>query len=1048
MDTGSSYTMADRSYHGQNKTENDLKLTDIKTATGETVSLSGPHDLEIGGKIAKVYKSIGVNNGIPIIGTDLLKNRKAVIDYVRDEIRMDGLIYPMRYPEANIGALATLDGISEAVLKYQHLFETPAKLPPMQVGVEMEIDTVGQPIAQRAYRAPLAKRHIITKEIDDMLEKGIISPSSSPWSSPVLLVPKRDTGESRFVVDLRKVNSVTIKDRYPLPRIEDIFDALGGSTIYTTLDLKSGYWQLPIRKRDRLKTAFVCHMGQYEYNRVPFGLANAPAVFQRTMNQVLAPVIGKCAFVYIDDIIVYSANPQDHAKHLADVFKLLNQHQITLKRSKCNFGQSEVQILGFLVNKDGISPIPSKTSAISNLDTPRNVKDIRSFLGMVNYYRRVIPNYSQYSSELTRLTKKGVPFDWTPACERGFQGLKNALTSAEIMAYPQIGKPFKLYTDACDYAVGAILVQDDENNVERPIHYISHQLTDVQCKYATIEKEAYAIIYALTKLRPYLYGAEFTIYTDHKPLRSLFTSEMVNTKIQRWAIMIAEYGPTIEYRQGKHNVRADMLSRITSRTAQVASLDQTDMEGNEFREAQRLEFGPEWEDALTGESLDYSITNGLLVSDSLPHPGAEYADRLMLPQSYREAEMEKAHVAIGHMAANKTMRRLAEKHVWPGMRVDVRHFVAGCPTCKIHQRTIVRAPAGDMPQPHAPQEILGLDFIGPYKPPTSTGQQYVLVIVDHFSGWVEAYATTGQSALEIISVFTDNYLTRYSTPRLIINDNGHGFGSHAWSTYCQQSGIKLVRTTPVHPQANGKVERANRTLKEILAKFIGNKPGDWYQKLPMALAAMRRAVSNTTGCTPHYLTYGQNPQLPLDRFLPAREGELFGNRLDDLRMAYKEAYDRTRQMRDGNKVIINRGANVNSSLHVGDQVLLRAEGRLTNTARWDPGYHVTRVEGTTHWLVNNLTGVQKKVHREKVRKVDADMAWTGVPRRPRRQRKNKSTPNINTESEKPLEINEVSRDKCIRTRHSEPKEIHDVSSKCIRTRHSERLVGKHVDYTE
>ena len=218
-------------------------------------------------------------------------------------------------------------------------------------------------------------------------------------------------------MDLRKVNSVTVKDRYPLPRIEDIFDALGGTTIYSTLDLKSGYWQLPIREEDREKTAFVCHKGQYEYNRVPFGLANAPAVFQRTMHKILAPVIGKSAFVYIDDVIIYSANRAEHAKHCNDVFELLEKHQITLKRAKCRFGEPEVEILGFLISKDGIKPIPSKTEAILDLSPPESVKEVRSFLGMVNYYRRVIPNYTQHSCELTKLTKKNVRFEWTQKCE-------------------------------------------------------------------------------------------------------------------------------------------------------------------------------------------------------------------------------------------------------------------------------------------------------------------------------------------------------------------------------------------------------------------------------------------------------------------------------------------------------------------------------------------------------------------------------------------------------------------------------------------------------
>lgn len=998
IDTGSSFTLIDENLNGIKLNKDKRGLHRVRTATGEMVSLSGPCEIKIDDRLATVYITKGINRGIPILGTDFLQDRGAKLDYVSNRVELDGQTRSIGFPES--ASLASIDQITSAVLRYEHLFDREGELPAMDVGVEMSIETEGPPIAQRPYRAPLAKRFIIDREIEVMLEKGIIRPSSSPWSSPVLLVPKKGTGESRFCVDLRRVNTVTKKDRYPLMRIEDIFDVMGASCVYSTLDLKSGYWQLPIREEDRAKTAFVCHQGQYEYNRVPFGLANAPAVFQRTMNKILEPVIGRCAFVYIDDIIIYSKNRGQHAKDLAQVFDLLDQHRLTLKRVKCVFGQAEVEVLGFNVSKDGISPILSKTQAITALDPPASVREVRMFMGMVNYYRRVIPRYSEYSHVLTNLTKKNTPFEWTARCDVAFQGLKKALTSAKVMAYPQVNKPFKLFTDACDYAVGAILVQDDDDGVERPIHYLSHQLTDVQRRWATIEKEAYAIIYALTKLRPYLYGADFTIYTDQKPLRSLFSSEMHNTKIQRWAIMIAEYGAKIEYRKGKHNVRADMLSRIKPSENRLAGLGPADakpainsneniygLNKLELRGSQRTEFGPEWDEALTGESLDYSIEDDLLVSDSLPHPGAQYDDRIILPSGYRERAIQDAHEAVGHMATNKTMRRIAERYVWSGMRRDVRDYIKACATCQLHTRTKIRVPLGEMPLPHSPQEIIGLDFIGPYTPPTSEGYRYVLIIVDHFTGWVEAFPTKG------IEVVTREYLTRYSTPRMIINDNGQGFGSGAWSTYCEQNGIRLVRTTPVHPQGNGKTERANRTYKEILGKLVGNKPNEWYRHLSMAAGAMRRAVSETTGFSPHYLTYGLPELPPRDRFL--QEGqEPFGNRLDDLAEAYKEARVRTEKMREGNKRRVDERANVNPSLAVGSHVVLKAEERLTNTARWDPGFIVTRVEGTTHWVTNPQTGVNKRVHREKVRLVTANESLRNMIPRPRRKHKLRSKTDV------------------------------------------------------
>ena len=366
-----------------------------------------------------------------------------------------------------------------------------------------------------------------------------------------------------------RLNSVTIKDKYPLPRIPDILDQLCGNTVFTTLDLKAGYWQLPVAMEDRPKTAFVCHRGQYQYNRLPFGLVNAPSQFQRVMTQILAPLIGRCVMVYIDDIIVYSRDHVSHTEDLNQVLQLLAEHNVTLKRSKCEFARASVDLLGFGISVAGIEPLPHKVEAIAELAAPTCIKDVRAILGMSGYYRLAIPSYAHLAEPLIRLTRKGVPFEWNEECESSFQALKQALISAPIMAYADPARPYRLYTDACDYAIGAILVQTDAEGTERPIHYLSHQLSEVQRRWATIEKEAYAIVYALKKLRPYLYGADFVILTDHKPLRSLFSARIENAKIQRWAVAIKEYAAPIEYRQGKHNVRADMLSRIKAPTLSV-----------------------------------------------------------------------------------------------------------------------------------------------------------------------------------------------------------------------------------------------------------------------------------------------------------------------------------------------------------------------------------------------------------------------------------------------------------------------------------------------
>ena len=353
-----------------------------------------------------------------------------------------------------------------------------------------------------------------------MLKAGVIKPSSSPLASPVTLVPK---GEGwRFFIDYRKINQVTKRDRYPVPRIDDFFYLLQGNSVFSTLDLKNGYHQLSIDPTDTEKTAFVCHKGQFEFLRVPFGLANAPAQFQRTMDHIFRDLLGVCVLVYIDDIIVYSPDVQSHTRHLKQVFECLKQANLHLKPSKCHFAQTQVKVLGYIISGEGIVPDPAKTEAIQKLKPPTSVKQVRPFLGMANYYRNGIPDYANLAAPLTALTKQNQRFLWTAQHLSAFNSLKNALLSPQILAYPRTDLPYNLYTDVSDRCVGAILVQRHEDGIEHAIQYYSHQLSDVQQRWSTLEREGYAILSAVTKLRPYLLGSLITIYTDHRPLFSLF----------------------------------------------------------------------------------------------------------------------------------------------------------------------------------------------------------------------------------------------------------------------------------------------------------------------------------------------------------------------------------------------------------------------------------------------------------------------------------------------------------------------------------------------
>ena len=1010
VDTGACVTLVSENVYERVKEQVQLSPTGLKliTLTGTPIETVGEGSFQIEGLEIDAV----VVRGMPVslvIGTDTLRRYGGQVDYKGSRLVLGGLELPYtgrvgRSP----GVACTMTKNDLANIHKQGLFYGSDKGLSEAIGVEpMAIETTGGPTYQRPYRAALTKRHVIDEAIDEMLKDDIIEPSSSPWASPVTLAPKKDGW--RFCVDYRALNEVTKKDRFPLPHIQDIFDTVGQGSVFTTLDLKSGYWQMPMRQEDREKTAFVCHRGQYQYKRVSFGLANAPAYFQRVMSHILAPLLGKSVLVYIDDLIVFSKDLESHKRDLSQVFELLKVHNLQLKESKCVFARPSVDLLGYHIDGRGISPLSEKTSAIADLPPPRTVQGVRSFLGMSGYYRQCVPHYAHVAEPLVKLTRRGVDFCWGPDQDRAFNQLKRLLTSAIVMAHPEVNKPYRLHTDASDYAIGAILCQVDDQGVERVVQYISHQLNPIQRRWATIEKEAYAVVYALQKLRPYLLGADFVVYTDHKPLKSLFTKQMNNTKIQRWAVLLAEYGAKIEYRKGRDNVRADMLSRITSSAMTeslpiavitrsmsdpvgVSSDDITTatrygLKGKEVRKAQIEEFPAEIEQALFDDDSDYSYCNKLLRTEQVPYKGAEYIARIVLPEQWRASVIAQAHTASGHSGPTKTLKRIWEDFTWKGIRGDVRRYLRQCGVCQVHRTDVVRTHMHDVEVPPTPMQMVGIDFIGPFVA-DPMGCRYVLTIIDYHSGWVEAYRTIGTTTGEVIDTLVQEFFPRHGIPRILVADNASCFTSAAWNEFIGASEIELRHSTPYHPQGNSRVERFNGTLKRLIAKACNNRDKDWYLHVNAALAAYRTSVHESTGYSPFYLLYGRRAQVPLERFLGA-ENNIFGNRLDDLAQAYRKAKVNQERNRANNRRRIAARANADDALEVGDTVIVKAEVPLTHAAKWDPQYEVYRIEGTTHFIRHQITGKERRVHREKLLLVDPDIAWDEVPGRPRRQRPTK-----------------------------------------------------------
>jgi RNase H-like domain found in reverse transcriptase/Reverse transcriptase (RNA-dependent DNA polymerase)/Aspartyl protease/Zinc knuckle len=416
------------------------------------------------------------------------------------------------------------------------------------------------PIKQRPYRHSPKEKKFLQEEVERMLEEEIISVSSSPWTSPVVLVKQKD--KTRICIDYRKLNTVTKKDNYPLPRIDDLLDMLKNSSWYTSLDLASGYWQVEMNPEDKEKTAFITPGGIYQFNVMPFGLTNAPATFQRLMDSLFSGLIGKSVVVYLDDLNIYSKTFEDHLEHLQEVFNILQKAGLKLKPQKCVFAQKNLKFLGYVVGEHGISTDPAKIEVVKTFPVPKNLRQLRGFLGLASYYRRFVEGFTKIAAPLNELLKKKVRYKWTGTQQQAFERLKAHLTSAPILAYPDFEKEFILFTDASDLALGAILSQVDQKGHERVIAYASRTLAPAEKNYSVTEKECLAVVWAVTYFRQYLHGSHFNLITDHSALKSLFAYKMPQTRLARWIAILQEYTFTTIYKPGKNHSNVDTLSRI------------------------------------------------------------------------------------------------------------------------------------------------------------------------------------------------------------------------------------------------------------------------------------------------------------------------------------------------------------------------------------------------------------------------------------------------------------------------------------------------------
>lgn len=697
---------------------------------------------------------------------------------------------------------------------------------------------------------------ILNEEVDELLRLDRIESSFSPYSSPVVLVRKKQ-GTWRMCIDFRQINAAAEPDAYPLPQINSILDQLREAKYISTIDLKNGYWQIPLDAKSRPYTAFtVPGRGLFQWKVMPFGLHSAPATFQRILDTIIGPELHPRVFAYLDDIIVLGRSFEEHVENLTTVFNRLLKAQLQINFDKSEFVQNSLKYLGHIVCSEGIHTDPSKIEAIKEMSAPRTIKELRRILGVASWYRRFVPDFSTLVEPMTRLLKKKIPWKWDTEQEEAFYKLKQKLTEAPILRCPNFAQPFFLQTDASGEGLGAVLFQRNSDE-EAVVAYASRMLNEAERKYSVTEQECLAVLWGIRKMRPYLEGYHFTVITDHQSLKWLHSLQNPSGRLARWALELQQYDFDIEYRRGKLNVVADALSRSllpneheSYPLAAVAEPKYSWYERTFKKVQENIQKYP-----------DFQIVDGRLFKHIARKSNiSDYPQwKLCIPNDRIKEILEESHddVAAGHLGVHKTTKRVQQNYYWPGMARDIRRYIRSCNICgKYKVEQVKRAGLMYTLVTERPWEVICADFIGPL-PKSSKGNSWLLVLLDKFSKWVELIPLRSATANAVVTALKERIIYRFGCPKTLISDNGSQFSGNLLNDFLRSMSIEHQYTAPYTPQENP-TERANRVIKTMIAQNAGENHRLWDQYLAEIAFAINTAVHETTKHSAAQIIFGRN----------------------------------------------------------------------------------------------------------------------------------------------------------------------------------------------
>ena len=794
-----------------------------------------------------------------ILGADFLSHYGLLVD-VKNRRLLDSLTHiaapadPVYKESTRISAICNDNPFSTLLKSFPELTQPYSATRPVKHNVQHFIETTGPPVHAKARRLPPHRFRPAKAEYETLMQQGIIRPSSSNWSSALHIVDKKN-GDIRPCGDYRALNSRTVMDRYPVPNIQEFSSQLHGCTVFSRIDLVKAFHQIPVNPADIPKTAVVTPFGLFEYCRMPFGLRNAAQTFQRFIDEVTRGL--EFCFSYIDDLLIASPDEETHRQHLQQVFTRLRDYGVQINAAKSIFGVPTVTFLGHTVSSAGISPLPAKCEAVQQFPKPSTQRQLKEFLGLVNYYNRFIKNCSLLLQPLYALLKpakrgQSIILQWTPAADEAFLAAKQTLTDVATLAFPSPDAPTSIATDASNTGVGAVLQQFLDGGWQ-PVAFFSKKFSSAEMKYSAFDRELLAISKAIKRFRYFIEGRQFHVFTDHKPLASLFINNKnsYTPRQLRHIEYISEFTTDIRHVNGLDNAPADALSRISAVGASPL-----------------IDYAAIAAAQVGDPELKQLMENPALSLKKLQLPGTKvelYVDvstaslRPYVPKEHRRPLFLQLH-GLSHPGIRASQHMMSSKFLWTGINKDVRDWTRACLQCqasKVHKHT--HSPPVAFPPPSARFDHIHVDIVGPL--PYSDGFRYIFTCVDRFTRWPEAVPITDITVDTVARALVSTWVSRYGVPLNLTSDRGSQFESQLWTRLMTLLGIRRHRTASYHPQANGMVERFHRQLKASLAATI-QQQGEWSHKLPLVLLGIRSSLKADLGHSSAELLYGATLRLP------------------------------------------------------------------------------------------------------------------------------------------------------------------------------------------